>query len=109
MRLNNFKKTFSFCSLLLLLASCNSESHKTSNNALFQSLPSSQTGIDFVNSVKNTKDFNVFRYRNFYNGGGVAIGDINNDGAINGIDLAIGQAVILGNQPNFNNNTSFKL
>ena len=34
-------------------------------------------------------------------------GDINNDGSINGIDLAIGQAVILGNQSTFNNNTSW--
>jgi hypothetical protein len=38
------------------------------------------TGIDFINKVKDTKDFNVLTYRNFYNGGGVAIGDINNDG-----------------------------
>src|ERR1019366_612768 len=32
------------------------------------------------NKVADTKDFNVFKYRNFYNGGGVAIGDVNNDG-----------------------------
>ncbi|RYG00371.1 MAG: CRTAC1 family protein, partial [Chitinophagaceae bacterium] len=38
------------------------------------------TGIDFINKVKDTKDFNVLTYRNFYNGGGVAVGDINNDG-----------------------------
>lgn len=38
------------------------------------------TGINFINKVENTKDFNIFTYRNFYNGGGVAIGDINNDG-----------------------------
>ncbi|MEP7376222.1 MAG: VCBS repeat-containing protein [Chitinophagaceae bacterium] len=38
------------------------------------------TGIDFINKVKDTKDFNILTYRNFYNGGGVAIGDINNDG-----------------------------
>jgi enediyne biosynthesis protein E4 len=37
------------------------------------------TGINFINKVENTKDFNIFTYRNFYNGGGVAIGDINND------------------------------
>src|SRR5690349_5733228 len=36
--------------------------------------------IKFVNKVENTKDFNILTYRNFYNGGGVAIGDINNDG-----------------------------
>ncbi len=47
---------------------------------LFSLLPSSQTGIDFKNSIENQKNFNIFKYRNFYNGGGVAIGDINNDG-----------------------------
>ena len=51
-----------------------------SENALFQLMPSSTTGIRFVNQVEDTKDFNIFRYRNFYNGAGVAIGDVNNDG-----------------------------
>lgn len=47
---------------------------------VFEKVSKEHTGIDFVNSVRNTKDFNIFLYRNFYNGGGVAIGDINNDG-----------------------------
>jgi len=38
------------------------------------------TGVHFVNQVRDQADFNVISYRNFYNGGGVAIGDINNDG-----------------------------
>ncbi|THU37352.1 CRTAC1 family protein [Niastella caeni] len=38
------------------------------------------TGIRFSNDVKQTKDFNILTFRNFYNGGGVAVGDINNDG-----------------------------
>lgn len=38
------------------------------------------TGIDFSNNVKDSKEFNVLFYRNFYNGAGVGIGDINNDG-----------------------------
>jgi hypothetical protein len=38
------------------------------------------TGINFVNKITDSKDFNVLVYRNFYNGAGVAIGDINNDG-----------------------------
>ncbi|MBL7729076.1 MAG: CRTAC1 family protein, partial [Dinghuibacter sp.] len=39
-----------------------------------------KTGIRFKNNVSNTAEFNIFSYRNFYNGGGVATGDINNDG-----------------------------
>jgi enediyne biosynthesis protein E4 len=38
------------------------------------------TGIDFNNEVADQEEFNILTYRNFYNGGGVAIGDINNDG-----------------------------
>lgn len=38
------------------------------------------TNINFSNDVEDTKDFNILTYRNFYNGAGVAIGDINNDG-----------------------------
>jgi len=42
----------------------------------------SDTGIDFQNQVKNREDFNIFNYRNFYNGGGVGVGDLNNDGLV---------------------------
>src|SRR5579871_1476806 len=38
------------------------------------------TGIDFHNNVEDGRLDNSFLFRNFYNGGGVAIGDINNDG-----------------------------
>ena len=38
------------------------------------------TGISFNNVVVDKEDLNIVNYRNFYNGGGVAIGDINNDG-----------------------------
>ncbi len=46
---------------------------------LFSLLPSRYTGVDFVNRVTDTRDINVFTYRNHYNGGGVAIGDLNGD------------------------------
>jgi len=49
-------------------------------NPVFELLETSLTGIDFINKVTNKDDFNIFKYRNFYNGGGVGIGDINNDG-----------------------------
>lgn len=50
------------------------------SSSLFSKMDAIETGIDFQNKVENTADFNIFSYRNFYNGGGVAIGDINNDG-----------------------------
>ena len=46
---------------------------------LFTLLPSGYTGVHFVNRVENSPDFNVFTYRNFYNGGGVAVGDLNGE------------------------------
>ena len=60
--------------------SCHRKNDKDSSETLFQLMPSSTTGITFNNKVKDDGEFNVFNYRNFYNGGGVAIGDVNNDG-----------------------------
>src|SRR6266566_4893547 len=51
-----------------------------SGGKLFTLLPSSYTGVTFANRLTETRDFNVFTYRNFYNGGGVAIGDLTGDG-----------------------------
>jgi hypothetical protein len=51
---------------------------KKKSTALFEVV--NDSGISFINRVADSKDFNIFTYRNFYNGGGVAIGDINNDG-----------------------------
>jgi hypothetical protein len=64
------------------LFSCNQPNNTTSPdpNSLFSLVPSSQTGIEFANMVPYTEDLNVYTFRNFYNGGGVGIGDINNDG-----------------------------
>lgn len=62
--------------IIFFLFSCNKKSEVTT--ALFELKES--TGINFLNEVKDTKDFNILTYRNFYNGGGVAIGDIDNDG-----------------------------
>ena len=51
-----------------------------SGDQLFTRLPSSATGIRFTNRVKETPELNVFTYRNFYNGGGVGVADLNGDG-----------------------------
>ncbi|HEY5688139.1 MAG TPA: VCBS repeat-containing protein [Yeosuana sp.] len=74
--------------LVLLAFGCYSCKNDGDGNAvslanpdvLFTLTDPEQTGIDFTNTVINQKDYNIFKYRNFYNGGGVAIGDINNDG-----------------------------
>src|SRR5688572_12539167 len=47
---------------------------------LFTLLPSSHTGVRFENRLEESRDLNVFTYRNFYNGGGVALGDLTGDG-----------------------------
>ena len=47
---------------------------------LFEEVSAEKSGVSFVNKVENTEEFNIFSYRNFYNGGGAAIGDLNNDG-----------------------------
>ena len=41
-----------------------------------------QSGIDFHNNLRFTEQLNPYTYRNFYNGAGVAMGDINNDGLL---------------------------
>jgi len=69
-----------FFILSVFLNSCKKQDAADSKDALFQLLPASQTGITFNNKVVDDGEFNVFNYRNFYNGGGVAIGDVNNDG-----------------------------
>ncbi|MEO1258019.1 MAG: FG-GAP-like repeat-containing protein [Bacteroidota bacterium] len=62
---------------LLLLSACTSQKE---TKTLFEKIPSGQSGVQFINKVENNADFNIFKYRNFYNGGGVAVGDLNNDG-----------------------------
>jgi hypothetical protein len=46
---------------------------------LFTRLPATYTGVAFENRLTESREQNVFTYRNFYNGGGVAIGDLTGD------------------------------
>jgi enediyne biosynthesis protein E4 len=68
--------TRNFAVLLFALSvlACNNKK----KNTLFSEVENS--GINFENKLTNDKDFNIFTYRNFYNGAGVATGDLNNDG-----------------------------
>ncbi len=47
---------------------------------LFTRLSAAETGVDFVNRLEEQDAFNVLEYEYFYNGGGVAVGDVNGDG-----------------------------
>ena len=64
--------------LLLFVSILFSACTKSKEGQLFELVENS--GIKFINTVTDEKDNNIFKYRNFYNGGGVGIGDINNDG-----------------------------
>ncbi len=69
-------------------------------------MPASVTHADFVNHLDydtqlKTK-FNIYTYRNFYNGGGVALGDVNNDGLIDIFMTSnMGSNVLYLNKGNF--------
>lgn len=47
---------------------------------LFTKLSAAETGVEFVNALHHTTTIHPFSRHNFYNGGGVAAGDLNNDG-----------------------------
>lgn len=49
---------------------------------LFSQIPADQSGISFINYNKESKDYNYYSYEYFYNGGGVATADFNNDGLL---------------------------
>jgi hypothetical protein len=66
--------------LLSLLVGCSRQPENLNQASLFYKMPPNETGIEFNNRLIENEDFNIIEYLYFYNGGGVAIGDINNDG-----------------------------
>ncbi len=79
--LNAFSPLYLYALVTTLIAGC-SAPENIKRNTLFTEIKTEQSGIDFVNELPFNKEFNIYTYRNFYNGGGVALGDINNDGLI---------------------------
>lgn len=59
----------------LILFSCGGK-----DEVIFRNTSPQNTGVDFTNALTETDDLNILDYLYFYNGGGVAVGDINNDG-----------------------------
>ena len=69
--------------MLCLLMACSAAVDPTlpaADGRLFTLLPSGYTGVRFENRLTDTREVNVFTYRNYYNGGGTAIGDLTGDG-----------------------------
>jgi enediyne biosynthesis protein E4 len=65
---------------LLLFISCSEKEEEKMK--LFELMGKEKTGIDFNNNLEYNEKFNPYLFRNFYNGAGVALGDINNDGLV---------------------------
>lgn len=74
-RLPLFEVLILFSCVVLFFSACSSK-----KPAMFESLPASKTNIDFTNRLKEHKLFSILYYLYYYNGGGVATGDVNNDG-----------------------------
>lgn len=71
------KNYLTFIFSLTVLVACQEDS-----KTRFQLISTEESGIDFTNNLTFSNEFNVYTYRNYYNGGGVSIGDINNDGLV---------------------------
>ncbi|MDR6196765.1 VCBS repeat-containing protein [Siphonobacter sp. SORGH_AS_0500] len=72
-------------SLLVLILACQEKDKKEglpadNGPSLFKELSTDQTHIDFSNTLSEGLNTNILMYEYFYNGGGVAVGDLNNDG-----------------------------
>ena len=77
---SNHPQTF-FLSLLGLLVTCLFFAcDRPASSTVYQRLDSSVTGLDFVNEITETDSFNILETEFIYNGGGVAVGDLNGDG-----------------------------
>jgi len=80
----NYLKRLCHNNLIVILLTLSSFSftplYSKQQNPLFELVPSSKTNVAFKNILKESPTSNVLTYEYFYNGGGVAIGDINNDG-----------------------------
>ncbi|TRX42393.1 VCBS repeat-containing protein [Flavobacterium restrictum] len=72
--MNNF---FKILLLSLVFASCAKK-----QDQLFVKLPSEESGVTFKNDLDPSKNISILDYLYYYNGGGVALGDINNDGLV---------------------------
>lgn len=79
--MKKLNRVFVFLAAGIGLFSCKSE-EGSPKDSLFEQVTSSYSGVTFRNDLQFDEKFNIFTYRNYYNGGGVALGDVNNDGLL---------------------------
>ncbi|MBO3698872.1 VCBS repeat-containing protein [Roseivirga sp. E12] len=73
----NRLKVYILSTITFIVISCETP---TENTPLFKKINPSESGIDFENHLEYDEQLNAYTYKNFYNGAGVSLGDINNDG-----------------------------
>ena len=77
-----FMRSFLSFFLIVLLLGCKPQIEKNKNFKMFSKVDSKETNVNFSNDLKETEKFNYFTYTSIYMGGGISIGDINNDGLL---------------------------
>ena len=70
----------SICVFVLIGLGISGCQHLGNSEKQFKLLESDYTGIDFNNALNETHEMNILSYPDFYSGGGVSIGDVDNDG-----------------------------
>jgi hypothetical protein len=65
---------------LLIFSPKNNLKAQNASSTSFEKIANKKAGITFKNQLKEDEKNNILRYEYFYNGGGVAIGDLDNDG-----------------------------
>lgn len=80
--MTNASLFYRFTFLVACILSFISCENKEQANALFELQDLEDIGMVFSNDLSFSNEFNVYKYRNYYNGGGVSLGDVNNDGLI---------------------------
>jgi len=68
--------------LFFLLLSVSIACSEKKSPFLLEKLPPASTGLDFANTLREDDQFNIIEYLYFYNGAGVSLGDVNNDGLV---------------------------
>ncbi|WP_242206080.1 VCBS repeat-containing protein [Aestuariivivens insulae] len=75
-------KLIPYCFILMLILGCEESTNTQVEEKLFTQILSEESGVDFINHIKESEDFHYYQYIYSYNGGGVAAADFNNDGLV---------------------------